>query len=127
MVGFGRRKDGPGGRRSAGRKPAFKAAAILTLGRSQIGYLLDVSATGARLDGGGDLSIGQDILLRVGAVETLAQVVWSGPDQCGIRFDVPLSDEELEPLTRVPQGALFARLSPEEKLGAEDWQNGLVH
>ena len=126
MVGFGKRLDGPGGRRVAERRPSFTATGIITLDRSQVGYLLDVSSTGAKLDGGGGLSVGQNIWLKSGHIDVLASVVWSGPNICGVQFDTPLSDEEIEELSQVPQGALFASLSTEEKLGAADWSNGLV-
>ena len=126
MGGFGKRLDGPGGRRTASRKPAFTATGIMTIDRSQVGYLLDVSATGAKLDGGGGLSVGQNIWLKTGNIDVLAHVVWSGPTICGVRFDTPLRDYEIEQLTQVPQGALFASLSLEEKLGASDWMNGLI-
>jgi hypothetical protein len=126
MVGFGKRMDGPGGRRTATRKPAFRATGIMTVDRSQVGYLLDVSATGAKLDGGGDLSIGQDIWLKTGDIDVLAHVVWSGRNICGVHFDTPLSEEEITQVSQVPQGAMFARLSLEEKLGAADWMNGLI-
>jgi hypothetical protein len=98
----------------------------MTVDRSQVGYLLDVSATGAKLDGGGRLFVGQDIWLKSGQVDVLAQVVWSSPESCGVHFDTPLNDDEIKQLTQLPQGALFASLSVEEKLGAADWMNGLV-
>jgi hypothetical protein len=98
----------------------------MTRDRSQVGYLLDVSATGAKLDGGGGLSVGQNIWLKSGNVDVLAEVVWSRPDICGVHFDKPLSEDEIKQLTQVPQGALFASLSTEEKLGAADWVNGLI-
>ena len=126
MVGFGKRMDGPGGRRAAARKPAFRATGIMTVDRSQVGYLLDVSATGAKLDGGGDLMIGQDIWLKTGTIDVLAHVVWSGRNICGVHFDTPLTDDEMKQVSQVPQGAMFARLSLEEKLGAADWMNGLI-
>jgi hypothetical protein len=126
MVGFGKRLDGPGGRRAANRCPAYKPTGIMTVDRSQVGYLLDVSATGAKLDGGRDLTVGQDIWLRTAGIDLLAQVVWTGPGVCGVTFDTPLSDETVYQLTRVPQGALFARLSLEEKLGAADYMNGFI-
>lgn len=126
MTDFGKRLDGPGGRRAAPRKPSFTATGIMTVDRSQVGYLLDVSATGAKLDGGGGLSIGQDIWLKTGNIDVLAQVVWSGRSICGVQFDTPLTDDEIKQLSQVPQGALFASLSTEEKLGAADWANGLV-
>ena len=126
MGGFGKRIDGPGGRRAAPRSNTFRAAGIMTLDRSQVGYLLDVSTTGAKLDGAGDLSIGQDIWLRVGKIDILATVVWTGPNNCGVHFDTPLDDTTVALLAQVPQGAMYARLSPEEKLGAADWLNGLI-
>ena len=125
MVGFGRRLDGPSGRRAASRKPAFTATGIMTVDRSYVGYLLDVSATGAKLDGGNGLSIGQTIWLKSGNINILAEVVWSGPI-CGVKFDAPLSAVEIKQLSQVPQGALFTSLSTEEKLGAADWMNGLT-
>ena len=126
MVGFGKRMDGPGGRRTAQRSPAFKAAGFMTREESKVGYLLDVSSTGGRLDGSGNLSVGQDIWLRLGGIEALATVVWSKPNSCGVRFDNPLRDDEVKQLAEVPQGAMFARLSPDEKLGAADFLNGLI-
>ena len=126
MVGFGKRLDGPGGRRAASRRPAFTATGIMTVDRSQVGYLLDVSPTGAKLDGGGDLSIGQDIWLRSGGIDVLASVVWTGSNICGVHFDTPLSEYQIRQLTQVPEGALFASLSTEERLGAADWMNGLI-
>lgn len=126
MTDFGKRMDGPGGRRTAPRAPAFKAAGIMTLDRSQCGYLIDVSATGAKLDGGGALSIGADIWLKTDKVDILATVVWSGRNSCGVHFDTPLSDDVVRELTKVPQGAMYARLTLEEKLGAADWLNGLI-
>jgi hypothetical protein len=126
MVGFGKRLDGPGGRRTAARRPSFTSTGIMTVDRSEVGYLLDVSATGAKLDGGGGLSIGQAIWLRTGNIDVLAQVVWSGPGTCGIKFDTPLSEDEMNELSQIPQGALFASLTTEEKLGAADWMNGMI-
>ena len=126
MVGFGKRMDGPGGRRTAQRTPAYKAAGFMTREQSRVGYLLDVSSTGAKLDGSGNLSVGQDIWLKLGIIETLATVVWSKANCCGVRFDVPLSDVDVRHLAQAPQGAMFARLSQEEKLGAADWLNGLI-
>ena len=126
MAGFGKRLDGPGGRRVAQRRPSFTATGIITQNRSQVGYLIDISATGAKLDGGGGLSIGQNVWLKSGHIDVLASVVWTGPTICGVQFDTPLSDDEIKQLSQVPQGALFASLSTEEKLGIADWMNGLV-
>jgi hypothetical protein len=98
----------------------------MTVDRSQVGYLLDVSGTGAKLDGGGDLSVGQSLWLKTGEIDLLAEVVWTGPTSCGVRFDKPLGNAQLMQLTQTPQGAMFARLTPEEKLGATDWMNGLI-
>ena len=99
----------------------------MTLDRSKVGYLVDVSATGAKLGGGGGLAIGQNVWLKSGNLDVLAHVVWSDLDTCGVHFDTPLSDDEINHLNQVPQGALFARLSLEEKLGAADWMNNRIH
>jgi hypothetical protein len=126
MSYFGKRIDGPGGRRTAVRSPALKPAGVMTVGGSQTGYLIDVSATGAKLDGAGDLSVEQDVWLKIGKIDILATVVWSEPNCCGVHFNAPLDKDEVAQLSEVPQGAMYARLSPEEKLGAADWLNGLI-
>jgi hypothetical protein len=126
MGNFGKRLDGPGGRRAAPRSEALKAVGVLATDRSRVGYLLDVSTTGAKLDGGGDLSVGQDIWLKLGKTDIFATVVWTKPDCCGVHFDAPLDDEDVEELSQTQRGAMYARLTPEEKLGAEDWLNGLI-
>ena len=49
MRDFGKRLDGPGGRRVAAREPVLLNAALLTLRASRPVTLVDVSKTGARL------------------------------------------------------------------------------
>lgn len=78
------------------------------------------------MDGGGGLTLGQNIGLKSGKIDVLAHVVWSGRNMCGVHFDTPLTEDEVKQLTQVPQGTLFASLTLEEKLGAADWMNGPV-
>ena len=49
MKTFGKRLDGPGGRRSAPRAPVAMSAAMHTIGASRTVGVLDVSKTGAQL------------------------------------------------------------------------------
>jgi hypothetical protein len=87
---------------------------------------MDVSANGAKLDGGGDLSVGQDIWLKLGKMDIFATVVWTRANCCGVHFDAPLHDIDVQQLSQMPQGAMYAKLTPDEKLGAENWLNGLI-
>ena len=49
MAEFGKRLDGPGGRRRATRAPILMSAALHTVGASRTVTIIDVSTTGARL------------------------------------------------------------------------------
>lgn len=116
--------DGPGGRRSAARQPLLLPAAVMSLQRSSTIIVVDVSSTSARLRGESLPQAGQDVLIRVGLVERLATAVWADEGLCGIRFDVPLDEQELDHLQREARYATLSRLTPEERLAAEDWLTG---
>jgi len=51
MTAFGKRLDGPGGRRHSARAPVLMSAAMHAVGTSQTVSLVDVSRTGAKLRG----------------------------------------------------------------------------
>lgn len=126
MREFGRRLDGPGGRRSAPRCPVVRAAAIMTLERSRIVSLIDVSATGAKIQGCGDVPVGSSVWLRVGTLDAFACVVWTAADLCGIAFDEPLGEEQILQLGSEANWAQVAELSPDERIAAEYWLNDFV-
>ena len=96
MPEFGRRIDGPGGRRKNARSAVVLAASAVTLGGSRSVILEELCSTGAKLRGGGFTRTGQQLVVRVGSLELLASVIWDHQDQCGIAFDAPLGMDAIE-------------------------------
>lgn len=126
MNGFGKRLDGPGGRRAAAREPVLLNAAMLTPRASRTVTLLDVSTTGARMRLKEPLSLGQQIWLKINPADIFGTIVWLDHGECGIRFDVALTDAEAAALQARGKVVFCAGLSVDEQLGAEDWEWGLM-
>ena len=93
MPSFGRRVDGPAGRRRSKREDVVLAGSALALGASRAVMVTDVSPSGAKLLGRKLPEAGSDVLLTVGSVELFAEVAWLRHDECGISFDSPLPVE----------------------------------
>lgn len=123
---FGKRLDGPGGHRCAARRPVLLRAALHTLTASRPVTLFDVSRTGARLGMPQPLKSGEQVWLTITPSELFATVVWTEADQCGIRFDEPLGDAVLADLQARGKVMMIHGLTPDEQLGAEDWQSNLA-
>lgn len=126
MTEFGKRLDGPGGRRAEAREPILLSAALYSLGSSRPIILSDVSRTGAQLCVHDPLRCGQEVWIRIPPAEIFGEVVWTDGDRCGITFDEPLSDDELGLLQALGSVAVVRNLSPEEQLAMEDWGSGLA-
>jgi hypothetical protein len=94
-------------------------------GRRRIS-LLDVSHSGARLEGPDLPAAGRDVILRCGEVDTFGMVIWTVPGRCGVQFDDPISTPELIALREVAVAAEQAGMTPEELQAAADWMNGLA-
>lgn len=86
--------------------------------------LVNVSSTGARLRCTRLPALGQDILIKVADTEAFGTVVWVRGDQCGLNFDEPISELKLRLMQRDSQQGIRARLSPADRLAAEDWSSG---
>lgn len=123
---FGKRIDIPGGARKAVREDILTRAAMTTRTRSRSIDLLDLSLTGARLHGGGLPDPGEDVLLVVGRLEAFGSVVWRDRDQCGIEFDVALSDEALATVERERGPSSLLEVGLDAVLANDDWQHGLA-
>ena len=93
---FGRRTDGPTGRRRALRERVNLAVSLYSIDQSRVAYLADLSQTGCRISGMGLPEVGQDILLSVAEVEFFGRVVWKEGASRGIQFDEPITDESLQ-------------------------------
>lgn len=126
MNGFGKRLDGPGGRRRADRKPVLLNAALLTMVNSRGVILLDVSRTGARMKMPEPLERGQQVWLKLPDAEIFGVVKWIRGEHCGIQFDAPLDDRELALLQAKGKFAPINGLEPEAQMALEDWKAGLA-
>lgn len=91
MSQFGRRVDGPAGRRGVKRDSVVLAAGAVTLQATASVIVSDVSPAGAKLQGCHLPAIGQEVMLKIGHDEVFAAVAWSSHDQCGVTFDPPLA------------------------------------
>jgi hypothetical protein len=83
-------------RRSSEREPVVLAGSAFGLGRSRSIIVSDLSAEGARLDARDMPAPGDDVLVVVGPLESLATVVWRADDRCGVHFDELVAAETLD-------------------------------
>lgn len=114
------------GRRAERRACIQLPASVEALsGRNSVS-LLDVSRTGARLEGADLPAIGKDIILRCGAIDTLGTVVWATCGRCGVHFDEPISRQDLIALRNVEAEAERSGITADELQATEDWANGLA-
>lgn len=95
---FGKRADGPSGRRRAERKSLDVSLSLISIEQSRVAVLADISATGCRLKGYSLPGVGRDVLLKSANIELFGRIVWKGDAQRGVQFDQPLSEQELEDL-----------------------------
>ena len=86
MASFGKRVDGPRGRRWLQRRRVGIAAFVVSCGRSASVLIEDLSLTGAKLRGL-DLLPGMTVLLKVGDRQLAGQVAWAIRNRSGIRFN----------------------------------------
>jgi hypothetical protein len=126
MTGFGKRMDVPGGRRAAPRKPVLLRAAMHTLRHSRSVTLFDVSKTGAQMNMPVPLACGLELMLRIGTSDIFGTVVRVEDETCGIAFEEPLDDALVEQLQAKGKVMMVSGLTPDEMLGAEDWQDSLA-
>ena len=126
MHDFGKRIDGPGGRRAAPRETVLLNAALMTLSVSRTATLLDVSKTGARARTAVPLFVGQEVWLKINPVDVFGTVAWIDSHECGILFENALGDDEVAAIQARGKVIFIAGLSQEEQFCADDWQGGLM-
>jgi hypothetical protein len=124
MTTFGKR--GGGGRRRAQRSRADLPALVTTVARAQPVVLMNVSATGARLRGGDLPDVGGDLVLKIDKTEAFGTVQWKRQNLCGVAFDQPLREPQVEQLRSEASRARLTKLSPQERLAMQDWATGLA-
>ena len=126
VITFGKRIDGPQGRRRAPRERLVLAAAVGTVGSSSPATLRDVSATGARLVGDSLPPEGHQLLIRAAGLTIFGDVAWRTEQGCGVAFDEPLPDWQIALLRREGRTLQFKLMTPDERQAAEDWASGFA-
>jgi len=87
LASFGKRVDGPGGRRWLRRKRVgTTASAVFGDGATAV-LIENLSLTGARLRGFGLPLLGAGVELKVSERSLFGRVAWASGDQRGISFD----------------------------------------
>jgi hypothetical protein len=87
MASFGKRIDGPGGRRRIKRKPVSIHGSASTMQGSRCILIEDLCLGGARLRGRQLPKEGSEVLLRSGKHAILGTVAWARDDRRGIVFN----------------------------------------
>jgi hypothetical protein len=88
------------------RSPRFSVllvARLVTTWGERIVKLRNISATGAMIEGDRIPPAGTDVLLRRGALELFATIVWIREKQAGLEFEAPLTEAELWMQVDAPQ------------------------
>jgi hypothetical protein len=96
VVAFGKRVDGPAGRRRATRNSAAIRAEIVTDSTTIDVKLIDLSNTGVKLRGSKLPAMDQPVLVRIGPMEARGAVAWTEGNMCGIQFGVPAADDAVD-------------------------------
>lgn len=126
MSDFGKRLDGPGGRRVAGRERVMLSAAMLAVGASRTAIVRDVSRTGLKLEVQVPMKAGQDIWLKMHPHDLFGRVVWVKGNQCGVELDEPFTDKDFAKLQAKGKTVWLPRLSKDEQLALQDWRSGTL-
>lgn len=91
-MSFGKRIDGPGGRRRINRRQVSMVASAVTLQGSRSVIVEDLCLRGARLVGRDLPEPGAELLLRTNGGALLGRVAWASHDCRGVTFDEPVED-----------------------------------
>jgi hypothetical protein len=126
MRDFGKRSDGPGGRRAADRETVLLSAAMLSVGASRTATIRDVSQTGLRIEVNVPLRVGQDVWLKFHPYDVFGRVVWVDGELSGIELDEPFTDEQTAALQARGKAVWMPRLSKDEQLALADWRSGML-
>jgi hypothetical protein len=93
-------------RRGSIRNRVLLVAKLVTPARDIDVRIRDVSATGAQVEGADLPRPGSDVILKRGAFQGFARVIWSSGSNAGIQFDEPFDETELMiKLRGVPRSA----------------------
>jgi hypothetical protein len=114
------------GRRSQPRAAVNLPVTITTLdGNKRVG-LLEVSLSGARLEGAALPQVAKNAVLMCGGVEAFGTIVWATGNRCGMQFDEPIGLSELVALRRAAVAVEDSGITAEEIQAVADWESGLA-
>lgn len=99
------------------------ALLVLVDGRARC-LLDDISRTGARLAIARPVIVGEDAVLRCGAIECFGRIVWAEADACGLEFDEPLDKATLLGMREVGDHIAEAEIEQRRRM-AREWVAGL--
>lgn len=83
-------------RRRSERTTVSLAGSLQTPATSRSVVLKDISSTGAQVSGSDFPKVGEFVRIYVEGASAFATVLWAHGEDCGLRFDGMLSQEELE-------------------------------
>ena len=115
-------KQGGGGRRTNSREVAPLMVLLTSLSKSYSAVLVDISLTGARLQGPDLPRVDEDLALAIETVRTFGTVRWCHDNELGIEFETPISKAEV--LSLQWEARRNRRFSPEERAAYEAWKLG---
>jgi hypothetical protein len=87
------------------REEVVLAASAQSLSSSRPVVVSDVSPLGAKLRGRALAELGRNVLVSVADVDVFATVAWVNRDECGVKWDEPLSTELMTRIKRHGQWA----------------------
>jgi hypothetical protein len=90
------------------REQVMLAGSAYGIARSRSVIVSDLGREGAQLDGRDLPEPGDDLVLVVGPLDTMAKVVWRSGDKCGVHFDEVVA---YETLTRMKQEAQWTAVA----------------
>ena len=122
MVAFG--KASGGGRRERGREAAPLCVVMTTVSNSYAAVLVDISATGARVQFSNLPLVGDEMYLTVGRIKSFCTVRWKRDGECGVQFYEPLlQDDVISVRCEVTDGL---GLTPTMRAAMDDWVLGVA-
>lgn len=86
--------------------------------------LLEVSRTGARVQGTRLPPVGSDVIVRWRAVDAFGRVVWAADGRSGIQFDEPISVRDVLAFRTAAAASANSKHTPDELQAMSDWVNG---
>jgi hypothetical protein len=84
---FGKRPDGPTGRRWIKRKRVALTGSAMFIGGTRSIVINDLSLSGGRISGRELPAVGTRVLVSVGSQSVLGKIAWANEDDRGIAFE----------------------------------------